>query len=226
MEDTWTGVVPLMPPEVRRARLLARREIDTVVDVGANAGQFGARIRAAGYRGRIVSFEPLAEAYAGLAATTAGDPGWECRRVALGASPGRETLHVSRDLEASSILAMEERHVRHWPPSEYVGTETVEVARLDDFAASLVAEGRSLYLKLDVQGYEIEVLRGGEEVLGSVDLVEAELSLVPLYRDGPLYGEVIEHLARRGFGLIAVEGITEEPENGHMLQLDAIFARS
>jgi FkbM family methyltransferase len=223
--DTWTGVVPLMPPDVRRARLLAWKDIDTVIDVGANAGQFGTAIRGAGYRGRIMSFEPLADAFAELIATTEGDPGWECRRVALGARAGRETLNVSRDLEASSILAMEERHVRHWPPSQYVGVESVELAKLDDFGTSLHADGQSLYLKLDVQGYELEVLRGGEGVLASAELVEAELSLVPLYRNGPLYGEVIDHLARRGFGLIAVEGITEEPETGHMLQVDAIFAR-
>jgi hypothetical protein len=55
--------------------------------------------------------------------------------------------------------------------------------------------------------------------------VEAELSLVPLYRDGPLYRDVIEALASRGFDLVSIEGITEEPETGHMLQLDGVFVR-
>ena len=73
-------------------------------------------------------------------------------------------MNVSGDLEASSILAMEERHVRHWPPSEYVGTEAVTVERLDTVAAELIGPRDRAYLKLDVQGYELEVLRRGSRV--------------------------------------------------------------
>jgi FkbM family methyltransferase len=220
-----TGELPLLPPEIRRARLLAWKGIATLIDVGANAGQFGIRIRAAGYRGRIVSFEPLAEAFETLSEVTAGDHLWECHRLALGARAGRERLNVSADLEASSVLPMEDRHVRHCPESAYVGVETVEVASLDGLADSWLALGGPLYLKLDVQGYELEVLRGGERLLPRVVVVEAELSLVPLYRGGPLYREVIDYLDRRGFQLVSAEGITEEPETGHMLQLDGVFAR-
>jgi FkbM family methyltransferase len=221
-----TGEVPLLPPQLRRARLLRWKDVDMVIDVGANSGQFGARIRAAGYRRRIVSFEPLSQAFEALKATTAHDLGWECHKLALGSRPGRARLNVSADLEASSVLPMEERHMRHCPESAYVDVETVDVATLDDVATSLIGECERVYLKLDVQGYELEVLRGGERVLSRIDLVEAELSLVPLYRGGPLYREVIDHLDRRGFQLISVEGITEEPETGHMLQLDAVFTRA
>jgi FkbM family methyltransferase len=219
-----TGEVPLLPPEVRRARLLRWKDIDVVIDVGANAGQFGARIRAAGYRRRIESFEPLSPAFEALSAAAARDPAWKCHKLALGARSGRVRLNVSADLEASSVLAMEERHVRHCPESAYVDVETVEMAVLDEVASSLVGEPERVYLKLDVQGYELEVLRGGERLLPRVDLVEAELSLVRLYRGGPLYREVIDHLDQRGFQLVSVEGITEEPATGHMLQLDAVFA--
>lgn len=224
--DYGTGEVPLLPPEVRRARLLRSRNIDVVIDVGANSGQYGRRIRSAGYQRRILSFEPLSTAFATLSATTAEDQRWECRRLALGSQSGRLDLNVSADLEASSILPMEDRHLRHCPQSAYVDVETVDVATLDDVAGTLLGEGDRIYLKLDVQGYELEVLRGGERLLSRTHLVEAELSLVPLYRGGPLYREVIDHLDRRGLELISVEGITEEPESGHMLQLDAVFARS
>jgi FkbM family methyltransferase len=223
--EAGTGEVPLLSPEVRRARLLGWKDIDAVVDVGANAGQFGTRIRAAGYRRRIVSFEPLSAAFEDLMATAATDSRWDCHKLALGARAGRETLNVSGDLEASSVLPMEERHVRHCPPSAYVGVETIEMATLDGVSASVLQNDERLYLKLDVQGYELEVLHGSEEVLGRVELVEAEVSLVPLYGGGPLYRDVVDHLDQRGFRLISMEGITEEPETGHMLQLDAVFAR-
>jgi FkbM family methyltransferase len=221
-----TGELPLLPPEVRRARLLRWKDVDVVIDVGANAGQFGSRIRAAGYRGRIVSFEPLSRAFDALCRSSADDPDWECHRLALGSRSGSVQLNVSADLEASSVLPMEERHVRHCPESAYVGVETVELAVLDEVGPSLIGEWERAYLKLDVQGYELEVLRGAARLLPRIALVEAELSLVPLYRGGPLYRGVIDHLDDHGFELISVEGITEEPETGHMLQFDGVFAQS
>jgi len=207
--------------------VLAWHEIDLVLDVGANVGQFGAALRSVGYRRRIVSFEPLSEAFEGLAPATAGDPLWEALPVALGATHRKAAdLHVSQDLEASSLLEMEERHVRHWPPSAYVGTEVVAVHTLDALTEQLGLRHRRIYLKLDVQGYELEVLRGVAAVLPHVVAVEAEVSLVPLYSGAPLYREVVDHLSGLGFALVSIEGITEEPESGQMLQLDAIFGRA
>jgi FkbM family methyltransferase len=220
-----TGIVPLLPPAVRRARILAWQQIDVVLDVGANAGQYGSALRRAGFGGRIVSFEPLTEAFARLAAMAEHDPLWDCRQLALGAQPGPARLNVSADLEASSMLPMEERHVRHWPPSAYVGVEDIAVERLDSIAPTLGLRDRRTYLKLDVQGYELEVLRGAETTLDCVCAIEAELSLVALYGGGPLLEEVVQYVDCRGFELVSIEGITEEPETGQMLQLDGIFVR-
>lgn len=219
-----TGEVPLLPPALRRARLLPWRQIGLVLDVGANVGQYASKLRAAGYGGRIVSFEPLASAFTELSAAAANDPLWDCRPFALGAEAARMTLNVSGDREASSLLPMEPRHALHCPASAYVGTEPVEVRTLDS-VASVEPGTRGIYLKLDVQGYELSVLLGAERVLPWVELVEAELSLVPLYTGGPLYREVIDHLGAREFDLISVEGITEEPATGQMLQVNAVFAR-
>lgn len=214
-----------MPPALRRVRLLAWQEVDTVIDVGANAGQYGLSLRAAGYQGRLVSFEPLSEALTALGAVTELDPLWECHRLALGASPATVNLNVSRDLQASSVLPMEDRHVRHCPASEYVGIETVIMSRLDSLCDLLPRDATRIHLKLDVQGYELRVLEGSADLLPRVATVEAEMSLVPLYRGGPLYRELIDDLDARGFLLASVEGITEEPDTGHMLQMDGLFVR-
>jgi FkbM family methyltransferase len=205
---------------------MAWQQIDVVLDVGANAGQYGSSIRTAGYDGRVVSFEPLRQAFEALAATAAADRMWDCHQVGLGAHAGRARLNMSQDLEASSLLPMEERHVRHCPTSAYMGSEMVDVERLDSLASSLLLAGQRAYLKLDVQGYELQVLRGSEASLPGIAVVEAEMSLVPLYAGGPLYRDVIDYLADRGFDLISVEGITEEPDTGHMLQVDGVFVRA
>lgn len=212
--------------DLRRAQLLHDREIDVVLDVGANDGPFGRQLRDAGYRGRIVSFEPQSTAFAALEHTAAADELWSARRVAVGAEDGEATLHLAENSSSSSLLGMTQRHVASAPESRYVGQELVEVRTLDSLRQGLVAEDERVYLKVDVQGAELDVLRGGEHVLGQTEVVEAELSLVSLYEGAPRFDEVIEHLAARGFGVLALDPVFVDPADGQLLQVDAVFGRS
>jgi hypothetical protein len=90
-------------------------------------------------------------------------------------------------------------------------------------AGWIVREPRRPYLKIDTQGYELEVLRGATTVLGAVVLVEAELSLLPTYEAGPLFEDVVAFLAEHRFSPIAFEGVLDDERTGEMLQVDAIF---
>lgn len=206
-----------------RRRLLER--IDVVLDVGANEGQYAATIRAAGYRGRIVSFEPLARPFAELARRGAGDPAWECLQLALGAEDGGAQMNVARNSLSSSLLPMGEAHLAAAPESRYVGTERVEVARLDSLALDLLPPAVGVYLKIDVQGFERAVLEGARETLGRTAAIECELSLVPLYEEGPLFPELVGGLESAGFDLVAVEPVFTDPGSGKLLQLDGLFVR-
>jgi FkbM family methyltransferase len=212
-------------PELRRLQLLRDRRADLVLDVGANDGTFVGGLRAGGYRGRIVSFEPQSAAFSKLLAATAGDPDWDCRRVALGATEGEVELHLAGNSSSSSLLDMTTQHVTSAPESRYIGSESVRVVRLDAIRDEHVRPTDRVYLKVDVQGSELAVLEGAEVTLRQAVVVDAELSLVPLYDGAPTFDVVIEHLSERGFGLLALEPVFADPATGRLLQVDGLFGR-
>jgi FkbM family methyltransferase len=203
--------------------MLSDRRIGVVLDVGANDGSYAAVLRTHGFRGRIVSFEPQAAAYENLKRRAHGDPSWECRQVAVGAAAGVVTLNISENSSSSSLLEMDRRHVAAAPTSRYVSKEQATMISLDE--SQLLEPGERALLKADVQGFELEVFRGSERTFERVELVEVELSLVPLYGGAPLFPEVHEHLRERGFALVGLEPVLLDPA-GAVLQLDGLFARS
>jgi FkbM family methyltransferase len=212
--------------DAQRCGLLRVHGIDLVFDVGANAGQYASQLRRLGYRGRIVSFEPLVSAFSHLKRAAAGDRLWDCRRLALGDRNGEAVLHVAGNSWSSSLLEMAAEHERVAPASRYVAEETVALARLDTIAAEtgLTAQTRAL-LKLDLQGGELQALVGADGSLANVDLLEAELSLVELYHGQTLWREFIEEADKRGFELIGAAATLVDPESVRLLQMDALFAR-
>jgi FkbM family methyltransferase len=221
-------VAPYLPgtgEAARRAKLLKSRGVDVLLDVGANVGQYVIETRAAGYAGRVVSFEPLSGAFAQLSEAAAQDALWEVRNHALGAADESAEINVSGNTFSSSLLAMEERHQRSAPESAYVATEQIAVHRLDSIWDEVVGDAESVYLKLDVQGFESQVLRGATSSMSAIAVIQAELSFVPLYQDAPLYRELIDMLDGMGFGLAGVEPGFEDPETGEMLQADGVFVR-
>ena len=146
--------------------------MDCVLDVGANQGQFATHLRAVGYKGPIVSFEPSAADYAVLAQAAAGDPAWFTYAPALGAHDGELSFHVTDDSLFNSFLSPLQERVDH--------EETVRVPRLDglfDEIRERTAASRPL-LKMDTQGYDLEVVAGAETVLKHVVALQSEVSVI------------------------------------------------
>lgn len=218
------GLVVRRHPAVRRQAVLAESGVDVALDVGAAVGEFARELRDFGFGGRIVSFEPMATPFATLRARTARDGQWTCHRVALGGEPGSTSINVASNSDSSSLLPMADAHRRAAPQVDYVGTEDVDVARLDDLAPELLGEGETAFLKLDTQGFEREVMSGAEDTLQRCRVVQVELSFVPLYEGGPLIDEMVAALYDRGFRLAAVEpGFAAR--GGAVLQADGLFVR-
>lgn len=211
------------PFSARRAQRLQTAAIASVIDVGANAGWYGAELRASGYRRLIVSFEPLSNAFSELARIAAADGAWECHNMALGDTDAETTIHVASNPASSSLLAMSDELRRQAPDVSYVGHERVRVRRLDSVAYDVPPPA---LLKVDVQGYEDRVLRGAERILEKIELIECELSIAHLYDGQPSFQEMIGHMSNLGFEIVDLDPFYYDTADGRPLSIDAMFARN
>ena len=197
-----------------------------MLDVGAFAGQYVRELRTHGYRGRVVSFEPLAEARGQLCASAAEDPDWSVLDVALGDVDGISSLNVAGNSYSSSLLEMRSEHRQAAPGSAYVGRQEVRVVALDSVFASYRRPGDRVYLKVDAQGYEDRVLAGAASSLAAIQGVQLEMSLVTLYEGQMLYREMIQLMDAHGFSLMSLEPGFFDPASGRLLQMDGVFFRA
>ncbi len=209
----------------RRIDLLRRHQIDVLFDVGANAGQYATTMRALGYAGRIVSFEPSSEAFGILSHAAEGDPKWTAVNCALGEAEGTVTLHVSGNSQSSSTLAMLPAHVDADPASAFVVDETVAVTTLAGQIDRQVQSGERLFVKIDTQGSEHQVLAGAGDRLGRVAGLQLELSMVPLYDGQVLIEGLIASARAMGFVPMSLEPDYYDRSTGQLLQADGIFFR-
>ncbi|MDN4591155.1 FkbM family methyltransferase [Xenophilus aerolatus] len=213
-------------PVARRQRLMEISSIDTVLDIGANRGQFGVELRRMfGYRGRIISFEPLSTAFRQLEITSRHDQNWKIFNWALGEQRGIHRINIASNSESSSLLEMLGSHLEAAPQSKYIGSETVHVETLDDIFEQLCVEAQSIYMKIDTQGYETQVLRGAKKSLSLIDTIQLEMSLTPLYNGQPLFNEICTNLIEQGYCLVGLENNFGNAQTGRLLQVDGIFRR-
>ena len=197
--------------------------IDVLVDVGANNGAWAAAARQAGFAGRIESFEPQSSAYDELVQRAATDTSWRSHKLALSDHGGTESFHISPEAMASSLLPLG-LQAELEPGHAYTESETVQTARLDDL--QVVEPSESVYLKVDVQGHELEVLKGARETIEQhCAAVELELSFVPLYRGQALAHDLMAWMAERGFRLVSIEVSWRDRRTGDLLLANGIFSR-
>jgi len=165
------------------ANVLADREIDCVLDVGANSGQYGRFLRELGYKGYIISFEPVSSVFQKLVETSRGDGKWLCHDWALGDRNEKKVINVYKSTVFSSFLTANEYSKNIWHSLEDVTPESVEVRRLGDIWGEVTANlgCRNYMLKLDTQGFDKFAFEGARDCLGEIAVLQSELSLIPVY---------------------------------------------
>lgn len=199
-------------------------DLSTVIDIGANRGQFSLAARHWAPKAHIIAFEPLSEPSAIYRKVFKGDQNVKLHQSAIGTESGETTIHVSASDDSSSLLPISNIQKRLFPGTEEIRTETIKVGRLSDF----ISENEILppaMLKMDVQGFELNVLEGTKDLIHRFEWVYAECSFQELYKGQALADEVIEWLRMHRFRLTGVYNMCYD-ENGKAIQGDFLFQKS
>jgi FkbM family methyltransferase len=203
---------------------LIDRGVDVVFDVGANTGQFGRALRARGYRGELVSFEPIESVCRELEIVAKQDGNWQVHRVALGATSGSSIINVSRSSDFSSLLKQSARAQKFDTNASVVRQEEISVARLDDLFQPFL--NRTVFLKIDTQGYERNVLEGGLLALQHIIGIQMELPVVHLYENTWSLSDALGYMQERGFVLSQVTPVNWLKDDlVSLVEIDAVFRR-
>jgi FkbM family methyltransferase len=215
-------------PRPRQAMwtLLELYNVDTIFDIGANDGVSGEYFRNMGFKHKIVSFEPVSRFYSQLEQKASRDKLWFCENVAVGDAEGELEINVSGESGgASSFLKMTD-HIKHNAPQlNYTGRELVKVKTVDSVIDQYYPQGDRLFLKLDVQGYEKNVLAGARNSLNRIVGLRIEMSIVKSYEDEPLMCDMLPFLNDLGFKLVSIENAWSNEVTQELYQIDGLLFR-
>lgn len=207
--------------------LMAQLEIDCVLDVGANCGQFASELRRIGYCGLIVSFEPVGTEFRALQDRFKKDLQWRGCRVALGSRDETRSIMIPNLTDFSSFLEPIPGVAEEWGWTN-CRAELVEIRRLDGLLPSLLdgLDVARIFLKMDTQGYDLEVFKGASGCLERIQGIQSEISVQPIYKNMPHYLESLETYEAAGFGLYNLSVVNRTVGGGLLLEMNCLMRRS
>lgn len=211
------------------AHLLHQLRVNCVLDVGANHGQYALELRRAGYGGEIISFEPVREAFEELCERSRRDAKWRVHPFALGARETTARIHVASATLYSSFLetnAYAEERVAD--SSRIVRSDEVPIRRLDMVFDEVTAHvpDRRCFLKMDTQGFDLEVFRGLGDRVAEVHGLQSEISAIPIYEGAPQMLEMLASYGRHGFGLTGLFPIARDSRTSRVIEFDCVMVRA
>lgn len=197
--------------------LLLTLKIDCVLDVGANKGQYAKELRSIGYKGLIVSFEPLTREFKILEDNFKNDKQWIGYNIALGSTNETRSLTIPKLTVMSSLL-------EPIISDEMYQKEDVRLFRLDEFIHKLpkINESSRIFLKMDTQGFDLEVFNGSAGCMNRIHGIQSELSIFPLYKDMPHYTESLDFYESNGFDLYNISVVNRTDIKG-LLELNCLM---
>lgn len=200
------------------------QKIKTVIDVGAYIGAFAFAMRMILPDAQIYCFDPLMENISSINKNLGKWGRIKTFQSALGNRKGIVQFNLNDFRASSSILEMDPRHRKAFPETTHSTKLEVPIARLDDFLPEMNIK-QPVYLKVDVQGFELDVLQGAKNTLPNVDFLQIEVTYQMLYKKQPLFENIYQYLHTRGFEFAGLIDSLTSPINGTILQSDALFIR-
>ena len=208
--------------------LLDELAINCVIDVGANVGQYGKAIRENGYMGHIFSFEPVKDNYLLLEKSTQKDPNWHTFNFALGSKNSTGLMNVTRRTEFSSFFKPSQFSEKIFNDQVSISeSQQVEIRSLDSIIGEItrfVPESR-VYLKMDTQGYDLEVLKGASELVKNIIALQSELSVQPLYDGMPDYLQALAIFRSYGFEAAGFYPVAQDPNSHAIIEFDCVMVK-
>ena len=210
------------------AELLKKLRINCVFDVGANVGQYAQMLRRNGYRGYIFSFEPVSKTFTSLEEAARGDERWKTFKVALGASRGVAQINLTSLSALNSFRRPGELWDHVLPTIAVVDKEEVEVRTLDDIFPALTTgiEECRPFLKLDTQGFDLEVVKGAQNCIGKMLGLQSELAVRKLYEGAPGYLDALAYYTSLGFTPKDFYTVASDGTDMTALEVDCILVRA
>lgn len=203
---------------------LKKYDIDIVIDVGANVGQFGQLLRMLGYKNKILSFEPDPVVFLELSKKCINDSKWECINSALGEFEGKLVLHRYNHSTFSSMREINKVGEQNFPNIHLEENISVEVKTLNYVLKGSVYEGKRIFLKLDTQGYDLEVFKGSVEKLSQIFVIMTELSFIQIYNEMPNWSKSISYFQNHNYILSGIYHVSRG-KNLELIEADAIFIK-
>lgn len=207
--------------------LLEKNQVDLVIDVGANEGQFASGLRG-DYAGEILSFEPVRSAFRALTAKAASDSRWRALNTALGSQPSTQVMHVSNQTKFSSLHRGNSFSTERFGNDALSTTEeVVSIRTLEDVLNETHPNARDqrIFLKMDTQGHDLEVFKGAGARLQNVVVIQSELSVIPIYDGITHWTESIQTYEQAGFGVVGLFPICRDA-TARVIEYDCLLVRS
>lgn len=210
--------------EIKRLRDVGQRPFASIVDIGANTGQFARHARVAFPEARIISFEPVESCYTELVHTFSGDSNFRAYNCAIGKSNRKTTFYTNEYAPSSSMLEIAEEHIKYFPNTENT-TATVIEEKLFEEVVDIASLEKPCLVKIDVQGYELEIISNNDKLLSAADVVIVETSFKQLYQGQPLFDNVYQSMLNLGFVYGGSYDQLNAPGTYQPIQSDSIFYR-
>jgi FkbM family methyltransferase len=178
-------------------------QIDLVIDVGANIGQFATELRSNGYGGEIISFEPVESTFRELAKNCSNDPLWTAINLGLGSKNENLRINTSSFSVFDSVLTLSDFATNNWQTLGVDSTELIRISTLERYILDNKLQDRRIFLKLDTQGYDLEVFKGSLKCINSIKAMQSEVSFIQIYNGMPNFMESIKIYLAAGFQVSA-----------------------